>query len=219
LDAFRARFPMDDRAFEFLSTSSVAVQQDVLQHFAPRNISDSDYSRPITSYIKQVRDRFEGNTSSASRGSFGGTNNGGSSGSSSWLRAFKTCYPMDARAFEFLDSCPIEVQEAVVSEFNPKRAGETDYSAAVTSFVRRVRERLGAGPPGVRLVERRSAAPPCNLLKAFKARYPMDDRAWDFLSSSSGSVQRMVLEKFKPQREGERDYSRLITSFIRAQRD
>merc|ERR1719282_1252477 len=123
--------------------------------------------------------------STASRNSFGSASSGGSSGASGWLRAFRTCYPMDARAFEFLESCPMEIQEAVVTEFNPKRAGETDYSAAVTSFVRRVRERLGAGPPGVRLTERRSAAPPSNLIKAFKLRYPMDDRAWDFLSSSS----------------------------------
>lgn len=226
LDAFRARFPMDDRAFEFLSNSSAAVQQDVLQHFAPRNISDSDYSRPITSYLKQVRERFErfeGPLSGAMRSSFGGASGGasggGSSGACGWLRAFRTCFPMDDRAFEFLEMCPLEVQEAVVSEFNPKRAGDTDYSPAVTSFVRRVRDRLGAGPAGVRLVERRSVAPPMNLLKAFKMRYPMDDRAWDFLSSSSGTVQRMVLEKFKPKREGEHDYSRLITSFIRAQRD
>jgi len=229
MEMFRLKFPVDERAWDFLTGSPPAVQHEVLNNFAPRYINDSDYSRPLTSYIKQAQDRVRasgmGNLlqpAVSSRSFVPGQDFGRRSsassrpGGSGWLAGFRTCYPMDDRAFDFLEQSSAEVQEAVVLEFRPRRAGEDDYSAAITSFVRKVRTRFEASG-WVPERWRADAAPPA-LLEGFKQRYPMDERAWDFLTTSSGNIQRAVLETFRPKREGEADYSRLITSFIRGQR-
>merc|ERR1712129_117501 len=211
-------------------------QQDVLLNFSPRNMQDGDYSRPITAYVKQARDRQGGGghvhqlvePSRSSRSGYDRDRNSSRHeerrssssrhGAGSWLGAFRTCYPMDDRAFDFLEQSAVEVQEAILTEFKPRRPGEDDYSGAVTSFIRKVRSRYEAGG-GARSEKRwRSDDTPVVLLEAFKSRYPMDDRAWDFLSTSPASLQRTVLERFQPKREGEGDYSRLITSFIRSNR-
>merc|ERR1712066_1143869 len=49
-------------------------------------------------------------------------------------------YPCDERAQEFLTSSPAEVRARVVQEFRPRKEGDNDYSGAVTSFVRRIRQ-------------------------------------------------------------------------------
>jgi len=56
--AFRNRFPMDDRAFSYLTESSPEVADRVLATFVPPRFDDTDYSAPITSYVKQCRKQF-----------------------------------------------------------------------------------------------------------------------------------------------------------------
>merc|ERR1712217_654092 len=138
--------------------------------------------------------------------------NGGGGGESMWLRALRTCFPMDDRAFDFLMQQPVEIQEGVIMEFRPRRDGDLDYSGAITSFVRAVSTRGGGrmiGPTGV----------PQGLVEAFRRRYPHDDRAWEYLTNSQPHVQRSVIEKFRPKQEGERDYSALITRFVKSHRN
>eukprot|EP00929_Paragymnodinium_shiwhaense_P012730 TRINITY_DN12040_c0_g1_i3.p7 TRINITY_DN12040_c0_g1~~TRINITY_DN12040_c0_g1_i3.p7 ORF type:complete len:127 (+),score=32.55 TRINITY_DN12040_c0_g1_i3:1390-1770(+) len=122
---------------------------------------------------------------------------------------------MDERAFDYLENASPDVQEHVIAEFKPRRFGDSDYSGAVTSFVRQVINRL-AGRFGA------SRGPPTDIqqamLEAFRMRYPMDDRAWDFLCSSDAEVKRRFLTSFKVTREGESDYSRLVTAFIKNMR-
>lgn len=256
LEAFRARFPMDDRAYDYLSTCPGNVQSEVMLTFSPRNMQDTDYSRPITSFIKQVRARCGGMgvPGACGGGGFGGglmggpmggaaTFGGGKGGSGfiqnvpfhgaqmggvatsqvsgtgcCWLKAFKTCFPMDARALDFLEQSPMEVQESVILQFNPRRPGENDYSGAITSFVKRVRMQAQAGQIGMGAASLDINIIPPRLMEAFKQRYPMDERAAEFLAMSPVPAQRAVLENFKPKVEGEADYSRLITSFLKTQR-
>lgn len=231
IEAFRQRYPMDDRAFEFLESSGSFVVQDVLMNFSPRNMQDTDYSRPITSYVKQCRERAERLGGGAVVGGqhvqiqptvLGAPKqhsaDNGRHVECGWLQCFRKLYPMDAKAYDFLEQSPVEVQESVVSEFKPRRAGDEDYSGAVTSFVKRVKGRLACGPLGVRLPQRYIHVAPATLLGAFRQRYPLDDRAWDFFSNAGPHVQRSVMERFKPKREGEADYSGLITSFVKGTR-
>lgn len=82
---------------------------------------------------------------------------------------------MDDRAFDFLEQQPAEVQEGVLLEFRPRRAGEDDYSGAVTSFVRKVRQHLEA-TPGYAPERWPADGPPPVLLEGFKLRYPMSAR-------------------------------------------
>merc|ERR1712039_581565 len=49
-------------------------------------------------------------------------------------------YPCDERAQDFLNSSSPEVRARVVQEFRPRQEGDSDYSGAVTSFVRRMRQ-------------------------------------------------------------------------------
>ncbi|CAK9012925.1 unnamed protein product [Durusdinium trenchii] len=55
-----------------------------------------------------------------------------------------------------------------------------------------------------------------NNLSEFRARYPMDDRAFGVLERTSSGVQSTVLADFRPRREGEDDYSALVMGFIRS---
>jgi len=116
---------------------------------------------------------------------------------------------MDDRAFDYLRGSLLEVQDVVLNDFNLQRKAEEDYSAPVTAFVRAVSLRVETKKRG-RRVDMKS-----NFLEDFAQRYPMDDRAWDYLKNSSASVQREVVERFRPVQENERDYSRLITAFTK----
>mmetsp|Transcript_55781 Transcript_55781/g.129919 ORF Transcript_55781/g.129919 Transcript_55781/m.129919 type:complete len:355 (+) Transcript_55781:102-1166(+) len=58
LQAFRRRYPADDRAFEFLEKSHPKVVEQVLADFAPPRENQEDYSALLTNFIRQVRDRL-----------------------------------------------------------------------------------------------------------------------------------------------------------------
>jgi len=130
---------------------------------------------------------------------------------------------MDERAFAALEHSLREVQDIVLSDFKPRREGEDDYSALVTTFVRQVQMReervrnaeAGRRDPNQLAIiphDRRDLCP----LSAFRVRYPMDDRAFGFLESSRPEVRATVVSDFRPRREGEDDYSALVMSFVRA---
>ncbi|CAE8618661.1 unnamed protein product, partial [Polarella glacialis] len=127
--------------------------------------------------------------------------------SSERLHEFRGQYPMDDRAWNFLGGVGGAIQQVVVSDFRPKRENDPDYSAAVTAFVRSVESREG----------RRGAAAPPSLfqLESFRERFPMDDRAFDYLCVSAADVQREALQNFSPKRLEETDFSRQLTAFLR----
>lgn len=237
LDAFRERYPMDERAFDFLQTLSADLQRVIISEFQPRREGDPDYSAPITSFIRSVRNRQEapgaGPAGTQSyRSERGGGSGGDASAARSLLSGFRRRYPMDDRAFDFLQQASLEVQQDMLAEFRPRREGEADYSGAVTSFIRKLQERhadsyathAGRGDSGRKWARSRSpkrsssgkSGGKLDSLQAFRKRYPMDERAWDFLSSSPSSVQSLVLSDFSPRSEGDSDYSSLVTSFLRS---
>eukprot|EP00913_Durusdinium_trenchii_P024563 g23059.t2 len=110
------------------------------------------------------------------------------------LDDFRDRYPIDSRAYGVLTSPPLLL-------------GEDDYSALVASFVRAVMHRHSQA-----VLAPRAA----NNLSEFRARYPMDDRAFGVLERTSSGVQSTVLADFRPRREGEDDYSALVMGFIRS---
>ena len=56
LEAFRQRFPMDDRCFDFLKNAAPEIQQEVVEKFSPQR-QDTDYSALIISFAKKLRER------------------------------------------------------------------------------------------------------------------------------------------------------------------
>eukprot|EP00443_Scrippsiella_acuminata_P048496 CAMPEP_0115233242 /NCGR_PEP_ID=MMETSP0270-20121206/34176_1 /TAXON_ID=71861 /ORGANISM="Scrippsiella trochoidea, Strain CCMP3099" /LENGTH=705 /DNA_ID=CAMNT_0002647951 /DNA_START=40 /DNA_END=2155 /DNA_ORIENTATION=+ len=130
LDGFRARFPMDERAFDFLSTAPREVQERVMETFVPQRLDDIDFSAPITAYVKALRNQLvtEGSTMGPA-----------TANDDEALAAFLTKYPCDARAQDFLQSSSPDIRSRVMREFRPRAEGDSDYSAAVTSFVKRLR--------------------------------------------------------------------------------
>jgi len=55
LQGFRAKFPMDDRAFDYLAASSREVQEWVLKFFVPHRLDDKDFSAAVTAYVRSLR--------------------------------------------------------------------------------------------------------------------------------------------------------------------
>eukprot|EP00930_Biecheleria_cincta_P026264 TRINITY_DN18534_c0_g1_i2.p1 TRINITY_DN18534_c0_g1~~TRINITY_DN18534_c0_g1_i2.p1 ORF type:complete len:503 (+),score=99.36 TRINITY_DN18534_c0_g1_i2:29-1537(+) len=231
LSSFRERYPMDDRAFDFLSSSSPSVKERVLRSFNPRSTSDSDYSGLVTSFVRKVRteiDRLEGASQPAHE-----INAAGHSvellgadderPSLEQLQEFRNRYPMDDRAWEYLNSSSGSAQAKILVDFKPRNPSDTDYSAAVTYFLRAVKGRPGAfaggaAPllPGAAVaVDTGTTAPDPAQLEEFRARFPMDDRAFEFLTSSSAAVQVDILQNFAPGDIKDGDYSRPMTSYIK----
>lgn len=134
LDGFRFRYPMDDRAFLYLSESPPEARRRVLETFIPPRINDTDYSAPVIAYAKACRNFV----------ACGGGLNGTSANmvAPPELDVFCTRYPMDTRAMDYLRESPPEVIARVISEFHPKREGDSDYSAAVVSYVTRCRREV-----------------------------------------------------------------------------
>merc|ERR1711924_21162 len=114
LSDFRRRYPMDDRAFEYLCDSTPEVKEKVLSTFVPRRSNDPDNSAPVTAYIKQCRrdthddssyhggggGKGYGRDSYRSSPYSGGRSSGGSSDHE--LRHFLRRYPCDERATDYL---------------------------------------------------------------------------------------------------------------------
>lgn len=132
------------------------------------------------------------------------------------LQDFRDRYPVDDRAFGVLLSATSDVQQAVLEQFRPKREGESDYSALVASFVRKVEKTQASGAAPRRFGEERGERGGTSSLDDFRARYPMDDRAFGVLERAAPAVQATILADFRPRREGEDDYSALVMGFLRS---
>jgi len=131
LEAFRQRFPMDERAFDFLATAPREVQERVMESFVPQRLDDVDFSAPITAYVRALRNQLV---------TEGGASGGAASANDEEvITGFLLKYPCDARAQDYLQTSSPDIRARVVREFRPRAEGEGDYSAAVTSFVRRLR--------------------------------------------------------------------------------
>lgn len=233
LDSFRERYPMDERAFEYLCTAGTDLQSEVLRNFAPRNENETDYSRQITAFLNlrsktsqgggapreappwRLRDgeahpRGFGGHRDDGKGDGKGVGKGGGR-----LRAFRARYPMDDRAFDYLQQAELPVQEMFLAEFQPKRRGkDDDYSASVTSFLKVVRNKIANS--GHAHTNAPVSGGDDNLLEGFRRRYPMDDRAFEYLCQQREDVRRKAVETFRPKFEGEADYSSLVTSFVKS---
>mmetsp|Transcript_81793 Transcript_81793/g.226604 ORF Transcript_81793/g.226604 Transcript_81793/m.226604 type:complete len:598 (-) Transcript_81793:243-2036(-) len=124
LEEFRLRFPMDDRAFEFLATAPREVQERVLETFVPQRLDDTDFSAPVTAYVRSLRNQLADANVSA-----GVTEEA--------VSRFFERYPCDARAADYFQTCTPEVQVQVLRDFRPRSEGDSDYSAAVTAYIKR----------------------------------------------------------------------------------
>jgi len=74
------------------------------------------------------------------------------------LQAFREQYPVDDRAFDFLQKAPPAVQDRVITDFRPQSQGQDDYSALLTIFVKKVRGRWERGSRGSDKFHRRHAS-------------------------------------------------------------
>jgi len=127
LEEFRLRFPMDERAFDFLATAPREVQERVLETFVPQRLDDTDFSAPVTAYVRSLRNQLADANVSA-----GVTEDA--------IHRFFERYPCDARATDYFTSCTPDVQVQVLRDFRPRSEGDSDYSAAVTAYVKRCKQ-------------------------------------------------------------------------------
>jgi len=251
---FTERYPIDQRAYEYLTTAPATVLLHVLRDFRPPREGDPDYSGLLTTYVKKTRQLYGPGppalspqaapaapgtaTAPAQSDEFIDLMENGAPRPSAWL-AFVKKYPVDDRAFNFLTTAPPAVQLRVLKEFRPQRSGEADYSALLTTFTKKCMDQMhGQGAPLVSasrptlIIPNGQAQIPVDApvppdlntamstpgLDFFIQKYPIDERAYDFFAQSPTEVQARVLTGFKPNREGEANYSGLFTSFVKKMR-
>lgn len=147
------------------------------------------------------------------------------------LELFRSQYPMDDSAFDYLRIAPPQVQQKVISTFRAPDTPQADYSRIITAHVTFCMNKHREAGQGQRCgetavsVEEASAAImghspqetvfiPEENLELFRNSYPMDQRAFDYLKSSPPEVQERVITTFKVDRE-QTDYSRAITAHVR----
>lgn len=237
LELFRLRYPMDEKAFDYLKISCPEVQERVVNTFRPPDNAQhqTDFSRIVTSHIKfctrahQDDSRHHHRQDAANMVSveeacnvlMGRTPDGAGKNSvpEENLEMFRSNYPMDDRAFDYLKGSPADVQERVITTFRVDTA-QPDYSRAVTAHVRfclkRHRESASAFVP---LPSGTDATAAMAMLADFKAQYPMDERALNYIMTSSVEVKSRVLSEFRPPPSVDGDFSKAITAFVRRCRD
>jgi len=153
LEAFRDKYPMDDRAFDLLSNGvSGEVQKTVLGRFKPRSEGDDDYSALVQTFVRAIQGRLDNGRDIRDRPpprelrrARSRSKSKGGPRSDSPLSVFRDRYPMDERAFAALEQSQPSVRDVVIADFKPRREGESDYSALVMAFVRAVQSRVGSG--------------------------------------------------------------------------
>lgn len=214
LQEFFGRYPVDERGQQYLTSSPQEVIERCIREFKPPREGESDYSSLLTSYVKRLRTE-----------SRGGTRVGGAqpatqadSPASQVLTqadSFWDRYPVDQNAYDFVLSSSPEVQLRVVNEFKPPREGESDYSALMMSFVKKIRSQQVPVFAERGFRPREIARPSGHRIEDFVRRYPVDDRALEYFHESSPEVQFKVLDEFRAKKEGEADYSTLFMAFIK----
>jgi len=170
LDAFLQRYPMDERAFAYLSESSVEVQERVFVSFVPPREDDTDFSAPVTAYTKQLRKHL-------GHGTVGGY------------------------AAQTPEAHATAVAAGIWESAAPPHPGSGDI-------------RQGASRAGEAVRDEQDEA-----LAQFFARYPVDERALDYLATASPSVIDRVMTGFRPKQEGDSDYSALVMTFTKKCKD
>lgn len=164
LEAFRLRFPVDERALAYLAESSEEVRERVLNTFVPPRPDDMDFSAPVTAYVRECRRlldpgslglpaaapqqqqqhmpqmQMQPQPAADAAGAFAGADGVGDE-----LNSFLQRYPVDARALDYLSTSSPGVLSRVIREFAPKQEGDSDYSPLVMAFTKRLRgeERTG----------------------------------------------------------------------------
>mmetsp|Transcript_27374 Transcript_27374/g.59766 ORF Transcript_27374/g.59766 Transcript_27374/m.59766 type:complete len:840 (-) Transcript_27374:162-2681(-) len=224
LGDFIHRYPMDDRAYDYLTSASVEVQEHVARTFVPPRADDVDFSAPIMAYVRQCRRSFGASDPAAIAPSRHGVSHRSESTSSGKtemaLAQFMTSYPLDDHAVEYLVNSPPSVIEQVLREFRPRQEGEADYSALVMSYTKKCRAQAPHAPHVQQVVREpsRHSAFPAHVeqaLNRFLKQYRFDDRAMDYLTTSPPGVVEQVVREFQPRHQGEDDSSALLMGFIR----
>ena len=158
------------------------------------------------------------------------------------------CSTNAASLFTLRQRSSPEVRMQVLQRFKPPREGEEDYSALLISFCRKMKQQQDQQmlqnrmPPNMpvapqvqfqpvmqtfpqRVPQQQPSRPTFRgdnannyALEGFRQRYPMDDRAFDFLKNAPPSIQSEILERFAPQRE-DTDFSALIIGFAKKCRE
>lgn len=217
---FFERFPCDDRAQQYLQSSSETVIQRALSSFKPPREGEADYSALVVAFVRGLRTEEQ----QGQDGAVEGTDEGDLQAE---MEAFRNQFPMDEDAYNYIMNSPPDVQWQVVREFKPKAEGESDYSALIISFTKRCRA-AGTIRPAVQhqhVAAQPSRAQPQAQAKreeellaeveAFRQRYPMDEQAYNYVVRSAPEVQEQILREFKAKNEGEADYSALVISFAK----
>lgn len=189
---FRLRYPMDDRAFEYLATAPAAAQQKVLSEFRPKTEGEGDYSSLVTTLVKRFR--LSVGSTAAPMASLPASS---SAAGQEWrdLRdALRSACGASAPAHQTSSGQQWKDLRDALREV----CGKSDTPGNGWPHM----DLSGQGQMGGRLQE-------------FRARYPMDDRAFNFLEQAGAAVQEVVLSDFYPKREGEHDHSAPVTSFIK----
>eukprot|EP00929_Paragymnodinium_shiwhaense_P012732 TRINITY_DN12040_c0_g1_i5.p1 TRINITY_DN12040_c0_g1~~TRINITY_DN12040_c0_g1_i5.p1 ORF type:complete len:361 (+),score=76.45 TRINITY_DN12040_c0_g1_i5:68-1150(+) len=208
MEAFRARYPMDERAWDFLSTSSGYVQARIIAEFKPRSENDADYSAAVTSFVKRTRVAEESALMAAAFGDAAASEGMSPGVAVEQLEEFKQRYPMDDRAWEFLVNASPDVQVRLLQEFKPRNANDTDYSPAITAFLKALSSKAPMAGRGGFSRFAQPAGPSEAELEAFRAKFPMDERAYSFLQGVPPHVQEDCLQRFQPKSMDDTDYSR-----------
>merc|ERR1712203_44707 len=112
-DAFRDRYPMDDRAFDCLTGAPAEVQRVVVSRFKPRSEGDADYSALVMAFVRTVgaarqkgdKGKGRGRDYSRGRNERRGRDDTDDRDASPLTR-FRDRYPMDDRAFAVLRGSP-----------------------------------------------------------------------------------------------------------------
>jgi len=241
---FCNRYPVDANAMDYLLSSPTEVQARVVQEFRPPHEGEGDYSALLTAFVKRCRADMRIAAPRQDPGGLAGSSfvqQPAVEVTQTSVDAFFARYPVDDRARDYFGCSRQEIQEKVMREFRPPREGEQDYSSLFMSFVKRCRSEVRYGHPaapsgapapltfevpkalggtwtGTVTTSGRApppAAGPAHGLESFALRYPIDDRARDYFSTAPVEVQERVLREFRPQREGEADYSMLFMAFVK----
>mmetsp|Transcript_7363 Transcript_7363/g.23068 ORF Transcript_7363/g.23068 Transcript_7363/m.23068 type:complete len:608 (-) Transcript_7363:66-1889(-) len=264
-EAFRRRYPFDEAAHNYLMNSAPEVQLQALRSFRPPREGESDYSALFITYTKRCRQNVQQHHVAQQAGRAGCGNGAvryagpppqqhyqppvapwePGAPAPPWrqqppgrqvdLESFRIRYPMDDRAYVYLQESPPEVARQVVETFVPKRLDDTDFSAPIVAYAKLCRARFaeaasfgmsavagGTHPAGggVHFNAASYTGPEggdyamASEISAFCQRFPMDRRARDFLYESPPGVIARVLREFRPKREGDADYSAAVVYFV-----
>lgn len=238
---FLKKYNIDERAASTLESCPLDVQIAVLSGFEPKPQADSqDYSRRLMAYIASVRNQSASGGLKRSRDERDAQSSPNlpdlsSAPSKEQLQDFRDRFPIDNTAWMFLNAAPGHIQAKVVHGFKPRNPAATDFSLGVTFFLQAIIARCGSRNGGDHASGQSGAgvndsakpgdaadpnAPSLAMLSEFRSRFPMDERAFQYLSGSPVAVQLDVLQNFslRELRDGG-DYSRPLTSYIKFARE